>query len=228
MTAAARPTDAARSRRADAAGRRRSRVVALAVVVSVSLHLLGWLLMQRVPPAGSPKSVERPRTALRVELIPARPTPEVIAREIERVGPNAGGRGNVQSAKRSAVVANAQRAARSSADMPDASHRQGQTTASASANEPATAASPDLDWRRDLDAIGAQPRTARSPAQAAVGALGASSGDTSAHRRAIDARLADGMSGARRADCRNAYAGAGLLALPMLALDAVRDTGCQW
>ncbi|WP_175881393.1 hypothetical protein [Burkholderia sp. BCC0044] len=228
MTAAASPTDAAGTRRVDAAGRRRSRVVALAVVVSISIHLLGWLLLQRVSTAVGPKTVERPRTALRVELIPARPAPEVIAREVGPAGPSAGGRGTVQSAKRSAAVANARRAARSSADAPSTSHRQSRTTADADDSPPATAASPDLDWRRDLDAIGAQPRAARSPAQAAVGALGASSGGMLPRRRTVDAKLADGMSGARRADCRHAYAGAGLLALPMLALDAVRDTGCQW
>ncbi|MEK7897898.1 hypothetical protein [Burkholderia contaminans] len=49
-----------------------------------------------------------------------------------------------------------------------------------------------------------------------------------ARRDTVDARLADGMSDARRADCQHAYSGAGLLALPMLALDAVRDTGCKW
>ncbi|NTZ84756.1 hypothetical protein FCJ61_17545 [Burkholderia metallica] len=228
MTVAASPTDAARTRRVDAAGHRRSRVVALAVAVSVSIHVLGWLVLQRASTMGGPTTGERPRTALRVELIPARPKPEVIAREIGRVGPSAGGRGAVQSAKRAAAVANARRAARSSPDAPSTPHRQSGMTADARDNAPATAASPDLDWRRDLDAIGAPQRAARSPAQAAVGALGASSGGALPRRRTVDAKLADGMSGARRADCRNAYAGAGLLALPMLALDAVRDTGCQW
>ncbi|NTZ06940.1 hypothetical protein [Burkholderia metallica] len=231
MTAAASPTDAARSRRVDAVGRRRSRVVALAVVVSVSIHVLGWLVLQRAPTMGGPTTGERPRTALRVELIPARPKLDVIAREIGRAGPSAGSRDtmqSMQSAKRAAAAANARRAARSSPDASSTPHRQSGTTADARDNAPATATSPDLDWRRDLDAIGAPQRAARSPAQAAVGALGASSGGALPRRRTVDAKLADGMSGARRADCRNAYAGAGLLALPMLALDAVRDTGCRW
>ena len=31
-----------------------------------------------------------------------------------------------------------------------------------------------------------------------------------------------------RADCRTAYAGAGLFAIPSLIIDAVTDTGCRW
>jgi hypothetical protein len=40
--------------------------------------------------------------------------------------------------------------------------------------------------------------------------------------------LARGVSEAKRGDCRNAHAKAGLLALPMLALGAVSDSGCKW
>ncbi|WP_260464027.1 hypothetical protein [Burkholderia sp. Bp8963] len=36
------------------------------------------------------------------------------------------------------------------------------------------------------------------------------------------------MRSARRADCRSEYAGMGLLAIPALALDSVRDAGCRW
>ncbi|CDN60253.1 hypothetical protein I35_1730 [Burkholderia cenocepacia H111] len=232
MTAAASPTDAARTRRVDAGGRRRSRVVALAVAVSVSIHVAGWFVLQWAPRPAGPNTGEKPRIALRVEWIPARPAPEVIARETGRAGPSPGRRGTGQSAKRSAAVADARRAARPSPDAPGTSRRPSETRAGPSAaardGRPATAASADFDWRRDLDAIGARQRAARSPAQAAVGALGASSGSAAPRRRTVDAQLADGVSGARRADCRHAYAGAGLLALPMLALDAVRDTGCQW
>ncbi len=43
------------------------------------------------------KTGERPQTALRVELIPARPAPDVIAREIGRAGVSAGRRGAASS-----------------------------------------------------------------------------------------------------------------------------------
>ncbi|WP_423378983.1 hypothetical protein [Burkholderia sp. LMG 32019] len=235
MTVSARRTDTSPPRRAEAAGRRRSRIVALAVAASVSLHLLGWFVLQRASTAAGPKAGARPRIALRVELIPARPVPVASAHDAGRTGPAAGGRGAegaVPSTKRSAAVAASRMTTRSSSDAAGVSHRQGETPAGTIANRrepsPETAPGPALDWRRDLDAIGSRPAAARSPAQAAVGALGASSGGMAARRDTVDARLADGMSEARRTDCRQAYSRAGLLALPMLALDAVRDTGCKW
>ncbi|MCD5327247.1 hypothetical protein ACFFU8_08665 [Chromobacterium piscinae] len=43
------------------------------------------------------------------------------------------------------------------------------------------------------------------------------------------ARLARGIDRAERADCKNAYAGLGLLAAPMLLKDALdKDNGCKW
>ncbi|MBV1777421.1 hypothetical protein KSF73_16995 [Burkholderiaceae bacterium DAT-1] len=42
------------------------------------------------------------------------------------------------------------------------------------------------------------------------------------------AQLAREINKATRADCRNAYAGAGLLAVVPLAIDAVREGGCKW
>ncbi|WP_146056816.1 hypothetical protein [Chromobacterium alticapitis] len=43
------------------------------------------------------------------------------------------------------------------------------------------------------------------------------------------ARLARGIDRAERADCKNAYAGMGLLAAPMLLKDAFdKDNGCKW
>ncbi len=41
-------------------------------------------------------------------------------------------------------------------------------------------------------------------------------------------RLAKEIERSRRKDCRNAYAGAGLLALPILLKDTVTDSGCTW
>lgn len=36
------------------------------------------------------------------------------------------------------------------------------------------------------------------------------------------------VSGAARKDCRNAYSGMGLFAIPRLVLDSVTDDGCKW
>lgn len=41
-------------------------------------------------------------------------------------------------------------------------------------------------------------------------------------------KLASAIERARRPDCRHAYAGLGLFALPFLVYDTVMDTGCAW
>ncbi|WP_334003468.1 hypothetical protein [Burkholderia cepacia] len=200
--------------------------------MSVSIHLLGWFVLQRASTVAGPNAGARPRLALRVELIPARPVPATGAHDAGRAASERGAEGTVSSTKRSVAVAVSRVTTRASSNTEGISRRQGETPAGAIAtrrephSEPAPG--PDLDWRGDLDAIGSRHAAARSPAQAAVGALGASSGGVAARRDTVDARLADGMSNARRTDCRHAYSRAGLLALPMLALDAVRDTGCKW
>ncbi|MWA18788.1 hypothetical protein GPJ57_13120 [Burkholderia pseudomallei] len=84
------------------------------------------------------------------------------------------------------------------------------------------------DWRADLDSLGAARPLRQAAATAAIGAMGASSGVTPARAETATSTLARTMSKASRADCRNAHAGMGLLAIPALALDAVTDTGCKW
>jgi hypothetical protein len=41
-------------------------------------------------------------------------------------------------------------------------------------------------------------------------------------------KLAEGIEKAIKPDCRNAYAGAGLLAIPALVAGAIADIGCRW
>jgi hypothetical protein len=41
-------------------------------------------------------------------------------------------------------------------------------------------------------------------------------------------KLGEAIDKAGKSDCRNAYSGAGLLAVGPLAIDAVRDKGCRW
>lgn len=41
-------------------------------------------------------------------------------------------------------------------------------------------------------------------------------------------QLAQGIAGARTADCRDKYAGLGLLGLPFLLKDSVTGKGCVW
>ncbi len=205
------------------AGGRRPRlgVGAAAFVVAVSIHVAGWLAFRSMPTTGrvaQPQAAETARRALIVEWIPEQPAadarddarlprrhdPEVAAR---RPAPSAIKRNRLPNPE---TVTNADTAAnRAEVVRPEV---------------PAAG----VDWRRDLDAIGTPRTVGRSPAVAAIGALGASSGGIARRRQTVDATLARGVSEARRADCRNAYAGMGLLAIPVLALDTVRDAGCKW
>ncbi|KVD73735.1 hypothetical protein WS62_08005 [Burkholderia sp. ABCPW 14] len=91
-----------------------------------------------------------------------------------------------------------------------------------------SAPAPGADWRADLDSVGSFRSIGRGSADAAVEATGASSGLALPRKATAASTLAREMSKASRADCRNAYSGMGLLAIPALAIDAVRDDGCKW
>ncbi len=206
--------------RSEVPRRCRPGVVAFAIVAAVSLHLLGWFVLQWMSVAGSlgaKKSGEPNRNALSVRLIPVMPEPE------RAPAAHAGVR---ESKGRSGVAATPRIATRSlsatqrSVLASPAQDRHG--------DQPDSVPIPEVDWGRDLATIGARRTTGRGSVAATVGALGASSALPAARRDTVDERLASGVSNARRADCRHAHSGAGLLALPMLALDAVRDTGCKW
>ncbi|KVD55960.1 hypothetical protein WJ99_07535 [Burkholderia ubonensis] len=213
---------------------RRLGVGVLAFVVALSLHLLGWLALRSASMAERAArlpAADTARRALSVELIPLQ-TPAQPRRAPATIAPvrgrtDAAGAGGARPLRDRDASMTTRVPARSSAAatrMPKAD------AVSAPERSPADAAAPGVDWRGELDAIGAPRTVGRSPAAATISGLGASSGmGTGVSRRATaDATLARGMSEARRADCRNAYAGMGLLAIPALAIDAVRDAGCKW
>ncbi|KWO80458.1 hypothetical protein WM32_27555 [Burkholderia ubonensis] len=213
---------------------RRLGVGVLAFVVALSLHLLGWLALRSASMAERAArlpAADTARRALSVELIPLQ-TPAQPRRAPATIAPvrrrtDAAGSGGARPLRDRDASMTTRVPARSSAAAP----RMPKADAvSAPESSPADAAAPGVDWRGDLDAIGAPRTVGRSPAAATISGLGASSGmGTGVSRRATtDATLARGMSEARRADCRNAYAGMGLLAIPALAIDAVRDAGCKW
>ncbi|WP_231716601.1 hypothetical protein [Burkholderia ubonensis] len=203
-----------------------------------SLHLLGWLALRSASMAERAARlpvVEPERRALNVELIPLQ-TPAQPRREPATIAPmrgrtGAAGSGGARPLRdRGAGMTThvPARSAKAAARLPKAEAVTRADTMSADENSPADAQAPGVDWRRDLDAIGAPRTVGRSPAAVAISGLGAASGAGVSRRATVDATLARGMSEARRADCRNAYSGMGLLAIPALALDAVRDAGCKW
>ncbi|KWC58038.1 hypothetical protein [Burkholderia ubonensis] len=219
---------------------RRLGVGVLAFVVALSLHLLGWLALRSASMAERAArlpAADTARRALSVELIPlqtpAQPRRAPATIEPVRGRTDAAGAGGARPLRDRDASMTTRVPARSSAAAPRMPKAEAVTRAdavSAPESSPADAPAPGVDWRGDLDAIGAPRTVGRSPAAATISGLGASSGmGTGVSRRATtDATLARGMSEARRADCRNAYAGMGLLAIPALAIDAVRDAGCKW
>ncbi|KVO17240.1 hypothetical protein [Burkholderia ubonensis] len=221
---------------------RRLGVGVLAFVVALSLHLLGWLALRSASMAERAArlpAADTARRALSVELIPLQtPAPAQPRRAPATIAPvrgrtDAAGSGGARPLRDRDASMTTRVPARSSAAatrMPKADAVTRADAVSAPESSPADAPAPGVDWRRDLDAIGAPRTVGRSPAAATISGLGASSGAVAgaSRRTTADATLARGMSEARRADCRNAYAGLGLLAIPALAIDAVRDAGCKW
>ncbi|KVT42231.1 hypothetical protein [Burkholderia ubonensis] len=219
---------------------RRLGVGVLAFVVALSLHLLGWLALRSASMAERAArlpAADTARRALSVELIPLQ-TPAQPRRAPATIAPvrgrtDAAGSGGARPLRDRDASMTTRVPARSSAAatrMPKAEAVTRADAVSAPESSPADAPAPGVDWRSELDAIGAPRTVGRSPAAATISGLGASSGAVAgaSRRTTADATLARGMSEARRADCRNAYAGMGLLAIPALAIDAVRDAGCKW
>ncbi|KVZ93691.1 hypothetical protein [Burkholderia ubonensis] len=225
---------------------RRLGVGVLAFVVALSLHLLGWLALRSASMAERAArlpAADTARRALSVELIPLQtpapaPAPAQPRRAPATIAPvrgrtDAAGSGGARPLRDRDASMTTRVPARSSAEatrMPKAEAVARADAVSAPESSPADAPAPGVDWRGDLDVIGAPRTVGRSPAAATISGLGASSGAVAgaSRRTTADATLARGMSEARRADCRNAYAGMGLLAIPALAIDAVRDAGCKW
>ncbi|KVX21295.1 hypothetical protein WL02_07455 [Burkholderia ubonensis] len=221
---------------------RRLGVGVLAFVVALSLHLLGWLALRSASMAERAArlpAADTARRALSVELIPLQtPAPGQPRRAPATIAPvrgrtDAAGFGGARPLRDRDASMTTRVPARSSAAatrMPKADAVTRADAVSAPESSPADAPAPGVDWRGELDAIGAPRTVGRSPAAATISGLGASSGAVAgaSRRTTADATLARGMSEARRADCRNAYAGMGLLAIPALAIDAVRDAGCKW
>ncbi|TCW87475.1 hypothetical protein C5O80_06100 [Burkholderia sp. SRS-46] len=217
--------------------RNRLHVGAAAFVIATSVHVLGWLAFRSLPMTGGvarPPATQTSRRALIVEWIPVRPSTRPPrahdAPAPVRGGPEAVARSGARVQRRPDTSV----AARMATPSTNARNPKAEAATNADSAAPGAEAvrpdvpAPGIDWRRDLDAIGAPRSVGRSPAAAAIGALGASSGGIAQRHETVDETLARGVSEARRADCRRAYAGMGLLAIPALALDAVRDTGCKW
>jgi hypothetical protein len=81
-----------------------------------------------------------------------------------------------------------------------------------------------LDWQADLGSITAH----RSIRYGNVPQIAVASSEGSSPQHETAATLTREVSKAARNDCRNAYSHMGLLAIPMLAIDAMNHSGCKW
>lgn len=217
----------------------------LALAIATSIHVLAWLALERRPPSAadatapdatapdaSTSYAPKPeRRALIVKLIPRSPTspPPLPSSSLsaQRAPTHAASMRGMRAAARDGIRSPPRRVAgdmlpdpvRARAEANDAQRKPAQTPG---------ATAPGADWRADLDSVGSFRSIGRGSAAAAVGATGASSGLALPRKETAASTLAREMSKASRADCRNTYSGMGLLAIPALAIDAVRDGGCKW
>lgn len=91
---------------------------------------------------------------------------------------------------------------------------------------PAGARSRQLGWQSAIDAVGAAPSFRfRSNAERAAAQAGSA---RPAEPPVAEDELKRGTASAAKTDCRTAHASMGLLALPMLAYDALGDSKCRW
>lgn len=71
-------------------------------------------------------------------------------------------------------------------------------------------------------------RTAREIARARKGVSASEQLAVDSPKPEPETAFGRALANAKRPDCRNAYASAGLLAIPLLIKDAVTDNGCTW
>jgi hypothetical protein len=81
------------------------------------------------------------------------------------------------------------------------------------------------DWQRAVDDAGAPRFRYGSNAERAAAQAGSAG---PAEQRIVEDELKRRTVSAAKTDCRTAHADMGLLALPMLAYDALGDSKCRW
>ncbi|MGE8638398.1 MAG: hypothetical protein ACN6PR_07150 [Achromobacter sp.] len=200
--------------------RRPSRMISgWAVVLSCALHgavgVLWW--SDRI----APTSAREAEPALIVVVVPVKdPAPAFpsVQAPAPTLAPVSGAAPTQASESASVPLSQSvPRAAR--AGLPSASQPSARPSAARKGAQPpsAVAAQPDFRWREaDAEVVGL-PRARGEPV----------------YRLAPKAReepsaLAQGMAKAARPSCKDAHAGGGLLALPMLLADTLSDRGCKW
>lgn len=199
--------------------RRNGRVATFAVVITAALHAVGLLALKDSlrPQPDNPQPEHR---ALTVTLIPPETRRSGTAPSNDTIHIS---RTTRQSHSRTATIPGPvqQLRNRETTSVP----RQNVSKPVALAVDTAgVSKSPaeSIDWQRDLRSIDTH-RSARY-GKTPQPALREPDNRTQETTALLDREI----SKAARSDCRNRYSQMGLLAIPMLAVDAMNRSGCQW
>lgn len=200
--------------------------ITLALVTVAAMHWFAWRLMMEAPSrprAADANAAHTRHRPLIVALLPeARPpTTQPLERD------------SALSLLVEKQTARTPPAARPPPPRPAA--KVGQTSApsaDARANEPSPAPEPaavgrPIDWQRDLSNV-SEPRRFQYTSPAARTAAAAGSSAQQPASAPSESPLEKEASRAAKTDCRANYAEMGLLAIPMLARDALSQSGCRW
>lgn len=198
---------------------RNGRVTIFAVVIAAALHAVALLALKNSlrPQPGNPQPEHR---ALTVTFIPAETRRSGTAPSNDTIHIS---RATKQSRSRAATNPSSvqQLRERETTSVP---RQDVSTPVAIPADTSGVSKSPDesIDWQRDLQTIdtlrSAQYGTTPQPA----------SREPHNHTQEVTTLLDREISKTARSDCRNKYSRMGLLAIPMLAVDAMNRDGCQW
>ncbi len=203
--------------------------VTLALVTVAAIHLFAWRWVMEHPRSHTfePSGATVPDRPLIVALLPqARPlTPQppeprslrLFDRHTARTAP---------AEPRSAPPPRA-RAAAKKGNPPAASASIHSRADGPSAAPESVAPATRTDWQRDLSSVG-KPRRFQYTSPAARAAVAAGASIQQQANAASESPLEKEAARAAKIDCRANYAEMGLLALPMLARDALSRSGCRW
>jgi len=192
---------------------RRFDVGFVALFITTSVHVLAWLALKdsRTPESVLDNSASIPLT---VRLIPFRRL-EMSALSAPVMRPD----------KKVATQRYSDRQQNLARPKPQQESAAAHSMPPAVVSPAPQATDRSVDWQDDLNSVISSPSTRYERARPT---FGASSAVAASPTNQVDAVLDHEMSKAARADCRNAHADMGLFALPALAIDTMRGTGCKW
>ncbi|VVE78498.1 hypothetical protein [Pandoraea sputorum] len=192
---------------------------ALAFAITAALHVLGLLALMDFsrPKVDFPRPERR---TLTVTLIPAETRRPVTVPPSDASPASRATRST--SSRNAAVSGLVQRRSGGEPISGVVRNPSGPVAPAADASEATKSTNEAIDWRKDIRGIEAHRPAGHGKTPQPF------AGEAGNPRESATAVLDREMSKAARGDCRNRYSQMGLLAIPMLAVDALSQSGCQW